>query len=178
MATLASIRILLAIAVHSGLDIVHADIPQAFLKAKLDTDIWLQLPPGITFKDKDGKVLKCVKLIRSLYGLRDSPSNFNKELVRFMKSAGFKQLECDKCIFFHHDEATKKFVLVGCEVDDLIITGNDAACISRFKKKLVDEYNVTDWERIASFLGVNIDYDLDSSPVLVRHSAGLGDLEW
>ena len=23
-------------------------------------------------------------------------------------------------------------------------------------------YNVTDWERIASFLGVNIDYDLDS----------------
>ena len=162
MATLASIRILLAIAVHNGLDIIHADIPQAFLKAKLDTDIWLQLPPGITFKDKDGKVFKCVKLIRSLYGLRDSPSNFNKELVRFMKSAGFKQLECDKCIFVHHDEVTKKFVLVGCEVDDLIITGNDAACITRLKKKLVDEYNVTDWERIASFLGVNIDYDLDS----------------
>ena len=162
MATLTSIRILLAIAVHNGLDIVHADIPQAFLKARLDTDIWLQLPPGITFKDKDGKILKCVKLIRSLYGLRDSPSNFNKELVRFMKSAGFKQLECDKCIFFHFDEATKKFVLVGCEVDDLIITGNDTACIARFKKKLVDDYNVTDWERIASFLGVNMDYDLDS----------------
>ena len=35
MATLTSIRILLAIAVHSGLDIVHADIPQAFLKARL-----------------------------------------------------------------------------------------------------------------------------------------------
>ena len=74
-----------------------------------------------------------------------------------MKSAGFKQLECDKCIFIHHDEATKKFVLVGCEVDDLIITGNDAACIARLKKKLVDEYNVTDWERIASFLGVTAD---------------------
>ena len=122
MATLASIRILLAIAVHSGLDIIHADIPQAFLKAKFDTDIWLQLPPGITSKDKDGKAFKCVKLIRSLYGVRDSPSNFNKELVRFMESAGFKQLECDKCIFIHHDEATEKFVLVGCEVDDLIIT--------------------------------------------------------
>ena len=62
MATLTSIRILLAIAVHNGLDIVHADIPQAFLKARLDTDIWLQLPPGITFKDKDGKILKCAKL--------------------------------------------------------------------------------------------------------------------
>ena len=78
-----------------------------------------------------------------------------------MKSAGFKQLEFDKCVFFHLDEATKKFLLVGCEVDDLIITGNDAACISRFKKKLIDDYNFTDWERIASFLGVNMDNDLD-----------------
>ena len=163
MATLTSIRMLLAIAVHNNLDIIHADIPQAFLKARLDTDIWLQLPPGITFKDKEGKVLKCVKLIRSLYGLRDSPSNFNKELVRFMVSAcRFKQLECDKCVFYHFDESTKKFVLVGCEVDDLVITGNDAACISRLKKRLMDDYNVKDWERIASFLGINIDYDLDS----------------
>ena len=79
-----------------------------------------------------------------------------------MAAAGLKKLECDKCIFFHLDQVTKKFVLVGCEVDDLIITGNDAACIARFKKKLVVDYKVTDWERIASFLGVNMDYDLDS----------------
>ena len=162
MATLTSIRIRLAIAVHYNLDIVHADIPQAFLKARLDTNIWLQLSPGIAFKDTDGKIVKCVKLVRSLYGLRDIPSNFNEELVRFMTAAGFKQLECDRCIFFHLDQATKKFMLVGCEVDDLIITGNDAACIARFKKKLVDDYKVTDWGRIASFLGVNMDYELDS----------------
>ena len=53
-------------------------------------------------------------------------------------------------------------MLVGCEVDDLIITGNDAACVARFKKKLIGDYNATDWECIASFLGVNMDYDLDS----------------
>ena len=34
MATLTSLRILLAIAVHHNLSIVHADIPQAFLKAR------------------------------------------------------------------------------------------------------------------------------------------------
>jgi len=161
MATLTPIRILLAIAVNNNLGIVHADIAQAFLKARLDTKSWLQLHPCIALKEKDGRILNCVKLIRSLYGLRDSPSNFNKELVRFMTAAGFKQLECDKCIFFHLGQATKKFVLVGCEVDDLIITGNDAACIARFKKKLVDDYKVADWERIASFFGVNMDYDLD-----------------
>ena len=80
-----------------------------------------------------------------------------------MAAAGLKKLECDKCIFFHLDQATKKFVLVGCEVDDLIVTGNaDDACIARFKKKVVDDYKVTDWERIAPFLGGNMDYDFDS----------------
>ena len=162
MATLTSIRMLLVIAVNQSLDIIHADIPQAFLKALLDTDIWLQLPPGISFQGKNGKVLKVVKRIRSLYGARDSPSNFNKELVRLMKSVGFGQLESDKCIFYHIDKYTNKFVLVGCEVDDLIITGNGASCIARLKNKLQDDYKVKDWERIASFLGLNISYDLTS----------------
>ena len=53
-------------------------------------------------------------------------------------------------------------MLVGCEVDDLIITGNGASCISRLKKKLQDDYKVKDWERTASFLGLNISYDLTS----------------
>ena len=135
MATLASIRMLLAIAANQGLGIIHAAIPQAFLKALLDTDIWLQLPPGTSFQDKNGKVLKVVKLIRSRYGLRDSPSNFNKELVRFMKAASVGQLESDKCIFYHIDKGTGNFVLVGCKVDDLIVTGNDASCIADLKKK-------------------------------------------
>ena len=70
MATLTSIRILLAIAVHNNLGIVHADIPRAFLKARLDTNIWLQLPPGSAFKDKDGRTRKHAKLICSLLGWR------------------------------------------------------------------------------------------------------------
>ena len=70
MATLAPIRMRLAIAVNQGLGTIHADIPRAFLKALLDTDIWLQLPPGIAFQGKNGKALKVCTLIRSLCGLR------------------------------------------------------------------------------------------------------------
>ena len=97
MATFTSIRMLLAIAVNQGLDIIHADIPRAFLKALLDTDIWLQLPPGTSFQGKNGKVLKVVKLIRSLYVLRDSPSNFKQGACSIHKinrfpSAGIGQM--------------------------------------------------------------------------------------
>ena len=92
-----------------------------------------------------------------------------------MTTAGFKRLECDKCILFHLDQATKKFVLVGCEVDDLFITGNDA-CIARSKKKLVSDYKVTEWEQIASFLGVNMNYDLDSGVLTMDVKSKFGKL--
>ena len=122
---------LLAIAVNQGLDIIHADIPQAFLEL-----CWTPTFGSSSHLESHSKTkmaryvkLKVVKLIRSLYGLRDSLSNFNKELVRFMKAASVGQLESDKCIFNHIDKNTEKFVLVGREVDDLIVTGNDASLI-------------------------------------------------
>ena len=79
-----------------------------------------------------------------------------------MKAAGFSQLESDKCIFYHIEKNTGKFVLVGCEVDDLIITGNGASYIARLRKRLQGDCKVKDRENIASFLGLNISYDLTS----------------
>ena len=67
-------------------------------------------------------------------------------------------------------------MLVGCEVDDLIITGNDASCIARLKKKLQDDYKVKDWERIASFLGLDISYDLTSGILTLDVKSKIGKL--
>ena len=93
-----------------------------------------------------------------------------------MKSVGFGQLESDKCIFYHIDKDTGKFVLVGCEVDDLIITGNGASCIVRLKKKLQDDCKVKDWEycicadlsSIDESLEHEVHYDVDDIPVGTR----------
>ena len=84
MASLTSIRVIFAIAVHLKLPIFHSDVPQAFIKALLKENIWIQLPPGILFRDKNGRAHKVVKLLRALYGLRQSPAEFNKELNRFL----------------------------------------------------------------------------------------------
>ena len=72
MATLTTVRTVFAIAVRLGLPIYHADIPQAFVTAKLSEDVWLRLPPGIHI-NCDGKQHRVVKLLRALYGLRQSP---------------------------------------------------------------------------------------------------------
>ena len=162
MATLTTVRAIIAIAVHKGLPIKHADVPQAFIKSTLDTDVWMQLPPGISFIDKDKKVWKIVKLIRSLYGLRQAPALFHKELVRFMSQPAlrFKQLIADQCVYYHVNSDSKKWVIVASEVDDLVITGDDDVLIARFRSILESEYKVTDYEDINSFLGINIDYNM------------------
>ena len=51
--------------------------------------------------------------------------------------------------------------MVACEVDDLVITGNDTKGIVQLRKYLTDTYAMTDWPRINSFLGVNINYKPD-----------------
>ena len=55
--------------------------PQAFLKARLDTDIWLQLPPGITFKDKDGNISASFGAVDQYHGHGCSSSELGSGVV-------------------------------------------------------------------------------------------------
>ena len=63
--------------------------------------IWLRLPPGNVLVDKDGKTHGSVTLLRALYGLRQSPQKFNKDLVKFLVGeSGFLQASADSCLFY------------------------------------------------------------------------------
>ena len=156
MASLTTARSLMAIAVHYGLSIYHSDIPQAFIQAMLENDVWLRLPPGVKLIDDNGNVHAIVKLVRSLYGLRAAPQHFNKVLVAFMQRQGFHQCVADTCLFSR--KTNNGWVLVASEVDDLLITGTDQEAIDSFKAALVSEFKITDYEPVRSFLGINIDY--------------------
>ena len=162
MATLTTVRTVFAIAVKLGLRIHHADIPQAFTQAHLDEDIWLRLPPGNVLVDRSGKTHNIVKLLRALYGLRQSPQKFNKELVKFLVAeSGFSQTSADSCLFYLHDKKTNDFILVASEVDDLIITGTNDAQVATWRMSLEKRFGLEKdkWEDVQSFLGINISYD-------------------
>ena len=164
MATLTTVRTIFAIAVKLGLRISHADIPQAFTQAHLDEDIWLRLPPGNVLVDKEGKTHTIVKLLRALYGLRQSPQKFNKELVKFLvEESGFSQTSADSCLFYIHNKDTNDFILVASEVDDLIITGTNDTQVATWRRKLESRFGLDKdkWEDVQSFLGINISYDVN-----------------
>ena len=92
--SVASIRLLAAIACEYDWDLYHFDAEQAFVQSKLDEVVSIRLPPGCG--ELFGKV---VKLGRSLHGLRQSSRTWHNHLMRGLKCLGFESCAADACVF-------------------------------------------------------------------------------
>ena len=146
MASLTSVRTIMSIAVHYGLPIFHADVPQAFLRSEMDTEVFLRLPKGVNIVDvndaskstSNGLVLR---LWKSLYGLKQSPQLWNQELDKFFNKIGFKRADAEACLYYRYDPTSGKFALILSEVDDLAL-GATAACMMHPASEYEEEEEV------------------------------------
>jgi len=76
-----------------GLDSKQVYYTCAFLHAPVTEDVYVHMPRGF---EEDRKVLK---LQSSLYGSRQSPRNFFKNLKENLIKVGFTQSRADPCLF-------------------------------------------------------------------------------
>ena len=168
MASLTSVRMGLALAVKLDLDLIHMDVPQAFIRSFVDAEIYVKLPKGvsITMLDEAGERVPMeragyvLRLLKSLYGIKQAPQLWNKELTRFLGTLGFSRFESESSIYIQRDKTdSNKWSLILAEVDDLIITSSHTSCITDLHKTFVKQWKVKDWEIISSFLGINMRYD-------------------
>ena len=90
----ASIKILAAVANEQDLKIFNLDVAQAFVRAKLDAEIYMKLPDGCG--DMSGKI---VRLNRSLYGLKQGGRQWAGLLVETVVEFGMEQRRTDPCVF-------------------------------------------------------------------------------
>jgi hypothetical protein len=72
------------------------DVTSAFVSAKLPTDemVYMEAIPGFTLPKG-----KCLRLLRTLYGLVQVPLVFYKICREVYISVGFRQLQSDECVF-------------------------------------------------------------------------------
>jgi bifunctional DNA-binding transcriptional regulator/antitoxin component of YhaV-PrlF toxin-antitoxin module len=73
-----SVRMILAIAAVKDLEIVHFDVKTAFLYGELEEELYMKQPEGYD----DNPDMVC-KLIKSLYGLKQSPRMWNQKFSQF-----------------------------------------------------------------------------------------------
>lgn len=130
-----SVRTLLAMAAINQMKIGQFDIKTAFLNGTLEEDIYMELPEGT---GNEGKV---VKLQRSLYGLKQSPRQWNKRFREFFKKFNFIASETNNCVY--HGSINNEVVLLALYVDDGLLFAKSDLAINNGLKYLQNEFKVT-----------------------------------
>ena len=153
-----TLRICLFYAAIYDWEISGIDISQAFLYGKLDKDIYMDMPPGLPKYDQYGNEL-CVKLLRTLYGLKQSPRAFNALLLSIFALFGLVQSKLDPCLFMFKSSDKVSILWVLIWVDDLVIITNDKSLRSRFKAHLEKHFTITYKENLDWLLGVSLTRD-------------------
>ena len=113
---LTSIRLLLAICLHKNFKMFHMDVEAAYVNTPLNEEIYIELPEGHQEYSADGKP-KCLRLLKSLYGLKQSGLNWNIHLSTILLECGFVQSEVDPCVYYFNKG--HESIIIGCYVDDI-----------------------------------------------------------
>jgi hypothetical protein len=109
-----SVRIFHVVCVEESYGMGQYDVPQAFLKAFIDFDIFVYPPRGQA--EFDGQILK---LRRALYGGKQSAFLWFKLMNEFILELGFVASTFDKCLYRREDA----ILILFC--DDLRIGASD-----------------------------------------------------
>lgn len=153
VARFTSIRVVLFIANTNDWDIINMDVQTAFLNSPVEEEIYLKQPQGYIKNGADGKPLVC-RMLKSLYGLKQASRNWNLVIDKWLKGYGFRPCEADRCLYMY--DIDNCIMLLVLWVDDLIITGNDRACIQEFRKKISDGFDMKDLGELKWILGMEI----------------------
>lgn len=147
-----SIRILFSLAANCGWSLHQLDVKNAFLNGYLDEEVFMEPPPGFEHLVGRGRVCK---LIKSIYGLKQSPRAWFERFGEVVRKLGYRQSQGDHTLFVKHSSEGKRAVLI-VYVDDIILTGDDDSEIDRLKKLLAKEFEVKDLGEAKYFLGMEI----------------------
>ena len=171
VSNIATVRSVLALAACLDLELQQMDVDTAFLNAPVDEVIYATPPTGYQKYSADGTPLY-YRLKRSLYGLKQSPRNWNSVINTWLCDFGLTRSTADPCLYvgISSDNALLYVVLY---VDDLILASNSTAYLSRFKKAFGERFKVKDLGDLEFFVGIRIGRDRPSRSLFLDQSSYL-----
>lgn len=123
------------------------------MTADIDTDIYMDLPPGYHLPPG-----KTIKLRKSLYGLRQSPGLFHDTLESWLVNYGFQPVNEDGTIF--KLIRGQEQILLSLFVDDGLCATNSEALYQTFLSDLQQKFDLRDQGDLSFYLGVAVDHNL------------------
>jgi hypothetical protein len=156
-----SFRTLMAIAARFDLELLQYDVVNAFVNAELKQDVYMRMPGGYR---KPGLILK---LQKALYGLRQSPLLWQKELTTTLTNIGFKSIPHEPCCL------SKGGILIFFYVDDLIVAyeKTNQKSVEWTIGKLREKYQLSGGDTLQWFLGIEIIRDRNQRLIWLSQSS-------
>jgi hypothetical protein len=138
---LASVRMVIALAAAQDWPLEQIDCVGAFLNGSVSEELYVRLPDGSQHR-----------LLRSLYGLKQSGYEWNKVLDVALVELGFVRQEHDRGLYINNFGGKSIYVLL--HVDDGIITGDGD--IAGFIRALGAKFKITHLGEARLFLNILI----------------------
>ncbi|THH04538.1 hypothetical protein EW146_g10151 [Bondarzewia mesenterica] len=168
VAKLTSIRVLLALAARFDWEIHQMDVKNAFLNGDLEEEIYMKQPPGYAAPGLEDKVCR---LIKTIYGLKQSSQRWYKKLCDAFFEMGFKVCSVEHGIFTKHDETKGTISIIAASVDDFALLANSLVAIDEMKDALNHAFEMTDLGEIHWLLGIEIKRDRGARTISLSQRA-------
>ena len=151
----------------------------------------IQKPPGVDIGVDDEGNPNVFRLLRAVYGLKQSPSCWNDLIDKWLKTeapGNLTQNPYDRCFF--HAWRGDDFFLLGFHVDDFLIVTTDEAWEKEFMTAISSRFEVKDMGALGEpikdkpgeklgLLGLQVDRDLEKGTIklyLEKYLKGALDL--
>lgn len=168
-ARMESWRILLHIAASQpGWNATQIDVKTAFLYGLLPSDEvqYMEQPEGFEEEEKGDWVWR---LVRGLYGMKQSGRIWNQTLNENMISWGFTRLACESCIYYRTTDTGT--VIAAVHVDDFLSIASSKDENDRFKDQMRQVWTISDLGTPRFVVGIGIEWDQHNSSVKLSQTA-------
>lgn len=167
-----SIRILLSAVVNFDMELEQMDVKTVFLHGVLQERIYMEQLEGFIQKGQEGKV--CL-LRKSLYGLKQSPREWNHRFDEFMIREKYSRSQYDPCVYMR-GSALKVRVFLLLYVDDMMITSKSKEEIKKLKDLLKAEFEMKDLGPARRILGMDIFRDRNAGSLVLSQERYLNQV--
>jgi len=135
-------------------ELEQIDFDMAFLNGILETEVYLEPPPGYDDDPAHPVKLWCWALDKAIYGLKDAGRTRYLTLTRAMLNLGFERCRSDLGAFVL--QLDNSMLIVGVSTDDCLCASPDIELITTFKEEIGQVYVLKDLGPAHWLLGVEI----------------------
>ncbi|GJT06600.1 zinc finger, CCHC-type containing protein [Tanacetum coccineum] len=141
------------------------DVKTTFLNGELEKEVYMNQPQGFIMPGNENKMCK---LIKSLYELKQAPTQWHQKFDEVVFSNGYLLNQANKCVYSKFNK-TGKGVIICLYVDDMLVFGTDQVQVDMTKEFLSSRFSMKDMGEANVILGIMIKHESNGIAISQSH---------